>query len=98
MRQSSSGLAGLNCGALCSPWVGIGGTTYRLRHHGGWVDKTQINCWVNLERLAMATELMGLVKFWKLVVGVGNCWVLVMLYKIKGRQGLVVLLNPRDQS
>ena len=46
----------------------------------------------------MVAELMGLVKFWDLVMKVENCWVLVMLYKIKGRQGLVVLLNPRDQS
>ena len=37
----------------------------------------------NLEQLAMAMELMGLVKFWELVMGVANCQVLVVLYKVK---------------
>ena len=32
----------------------------------------------------MVTELMGLVKFWELVMKVENCWGLVVLYKVKG--------------
>ena len=45
----------------------------------------------------MATELMGLAKFQELVMGVANCWV-SLLYKVKGKRGLMVLLNARDQS
>ena len=37
-----------------------------------------------LELLVMVTELMGSVKFWELVMRVANCWVSVMLYKVKG--------------
>ena len=62
----------------------------------------------------MATKLMGSVKFWELVMGVANCWVLAMwaagqgmihmwhwLCCIKlGEEGLVIFLflNAVDQS
>ena len=62
----------------------------------------------------MAMELMGLVKFWELVMGVANCQVLAMWAAgqgmihmwcqsccIKlGEEGLVILLFPNtgDQS
>ena len=38
----------------------------------------------NLKWLAIVTELMELVKFQELVMKVENCWVSVVLHKVKG--------------
>ena len=32
----------------------------------------------------MAMQLMGSANFWELVMGAVNCWVSVVLYKVKG--------------
>ena len=65
-----------------SPWVGIRGTKDCDIGVVGWIKLDKLLG--NSKWLAMVMELMGLVKFWEVVMKVENCWVSVMLYKVMG--------------